>query len=99
MPKATKLLHEKIRTVEGMVVELKVWRVRRSEHYPEGFKYSFFAIKDGVVLAGYDNHFPKGHHRHMGRAEEVYEFRGLDNPQRDFRSDLERLRRRLARGD
>lgn len=38
MPKATRILHEKIRTAEG-VVEFTVWQVTRSAQYREGFKY------------------------------------------------------------
>ena len=99
MPKATKVLHEKIRTAEGIVVELTVWHVTRSAQYPEGFKYSFFAVKNGGVLVGYDNHEPKGHHRHFGGIEEAYVLSGLGKLRADFRNDLEQARRQIARGD
>jgi hypothetical protein len=99
MPKAAKVLHEKIRTAEGIVIELTVWQVARSTQYPEGFKYSFFAIRDGTVLVGYDNHPPKGHHRHFGGIEEAYEFAGLEKLRADFTTDLEAARRQIARGD
>jgi len=99
MPKATNVLHEKIRTAEGIIVELKVWQVTRSAQYPDGFKYSFFAVRNGVVLVGYDNHAPKGHHRHFLGVEEEYEFAGLDNLRADFRNDLEKARRQIKRGD
>jgi hypothetical protein len=99
MPKATRIFHEKIRTVEGVVVELTVWQVIRSAQYPEGFKYSFFAVRNGVILVGYDNHNPKGHHRHFGGKEEAYDFAGLDKLRVDFGRDLEEVRRQIARGD
>ncbi len=99
MPKATRVLHEKILTAEGIVVEFTVWQVTRSAQYPEGFKYSFFAVRNGVVLVGYDNHPPKGHHRHVGATEEAYEFAGLDKLRADFSSDLEKARRQIAQGD
>jgi hypothetical protein len=99
MPKAMRIFHEKIRMVEGIVVELTVWQVTRSAQYPEGFKYSFFAVRNGVILVGYDNHRPKGHHRHFGGKEGVYEFAGLDKLRADFSSDLEEVRRQIARGD
>lgn len=98
MPKAARILHEKIRTAEGIVIELTVWQVTKSPQYPEGFKYSFFAVRDGVILVGYDNHPPKGHHRHVGEREEAYEFAGLDKLRADFRSDLDDARRQIARG-
>ncbi len=99
MPKATRIFHEKIRTVEGIVVEFTVWQVTRSAQYPEGFKYSFFAVRNGVVLVGYDNHRPKGHHRHFRGKEETYEFAGLDKLRADFSSDLRKIRRQIARGE
>ena len=94
--RARAVFHEKVRTATGIIVELRVWQVTRSEQYPEGFKYSFFAIRDGTVLVGYDNHASKGHHRHFGGSEEVYEFDGLEKLRADFRKDLARARRRIA---
>jgi hypothetical protein len=99
MPKAVEILHDKVRTVDGVVVEFKVWQVTRSAQYPEGFKYSFFATRKGVVLVGYDNHRPKGHHRHFGGVEEAYAFDGLEKLRADFRRDLERARKRISEGD
>ena len=100
MSKAVKVLHEKIRTAEDVVVELKVWQVPKSDHYPEGVKYSFFATRSGHVLVGYDNHRPKGHHRHFGGKERPYNFKGFDKLRQDFQTDLElALKRvRLANG-
>ena len=71
------------------------------EGYPalsEGFRYSFFAVRDGVVLVGYDNHVPKGHHRHFGGKQEPYAFEGLDKLRADFKRDLERARLRITEG-
>jgi hypothetical protein len=99
MPPATRVLHEKIHTIEGIVVELTVWHVTRSARYPEGFKYSFFAVRNGVVLVGYDNHSPKGHHRHVGGKEEAYEFAGIEKLRADFSRDLEKAREQIAQGD
>ena len=99
MAKAVQIFHEKIRTAEGIVVELTVWQVARSAQYPHGFKYSFFAVRDGIVLVGYDNHPPKGHHRHFGGTEEAYAFAGLEKLRADFSRDLEEARKQIARGD
>ena len=44
MPRAVKVLHEKIRTADGVVVEFRVWKVPKSVDYPEGVKYSFLRL-------------------------------------------------------
>ncbi len=95
MPKAAKVFHEKIRTAEGIVVELKVWRVSKSQAYPEGVKYSFFAVHAGRVLVGYDNHSPKGHHRHWKGGEEPYGFQDFDTLRSDFDRDLAEIRKEI----
>jgi hypothetical protein len=93
------VVHQKIHTAEGIIVELTVWQVAKSADYPEGFKYSFFAVRNGVVLVGYDNHAPKGHHRHFGEMEEAYEFAGLEKLREDFKNDFEEARKQIPRGD
>ncbi len=93
MAKAELVLHEKVRTADGIVVEFKVWRMARSVQYPEGFRYSFFAVRNDTVLVGYDNHAPKGHHRHAGGEQERYEFEGLDKLRSDFMRDIENARK------
>jgi hypothetical protein len=50
--------------------------VRRGEHAP-------------AVL--YDNHDPKGHHRHVEGAEEPYEFVDVDRLLADFAADVQRV--------
>lgn len=87
--RAVRVFHEKIRTAEGVIVELKVWQVAKSKNYPEGVKYSFFASQSGKILVGYDNHKPKGHHRHFGGEEEPYGFKGFDRLRQDFARDME----------
>jgi len=89
MLRAVKVVHEKVRTAQGVVVELKGWRVPTSEYFPEGVKYSFFAVHAGKVLVGYDNHRPKGHHRHFEGKEAPYHFAGFDKLREDFRRDLD----------
>lgn len=38
----------------------------------------------------YDNHFPKGHHRHVYQREEAYEFQGITKLIEDFRKDIQK---------
>jgi len=45
--------------------------------------------KEPAVL--YDNHHPKGHHRHIEGVEEPYQFVELDRLIADFMADLTRV--------
>ncbi len=53
----------------------KLGMLRRSEETP-------------AVL--YDNHSPKGHHRHVEGVEEPYSFSGIDQLPADFTTDVRR---------
>ena len=83
------ITHDKVLLASGVIVEIKVWQLWDDERYPERYKYSLFAIYDGEVLVGYDNHHPKGHHRHLHGKEESYNFTTLEKLKNDFKSDLE----------
>ena len=58
------------------IAEIRIWKVPRSEHYPEGRKFSLFLSCDGKMLLGIDNHRPKGPHLHLGDQEVCYEYNG-----------------------
>ena len=88
--KAALVRHDKVLLKNGVIVEAKIWRVLVSDKYPDGLRYSLFGIHpDGRVLVGYDNHYPKGHHRHLGDAQESYAFTDLEKLRDDFKADLE----------
>ena len=88
--KATLVRHDKVVLKSGVIVEAKIWNVPVSDKYPDGIRYSLFAIhSDGKVLVGYDNHYPKGHHRHIGDTQEPYVFTDLEKLRNDFKTDLE----------
>ncbi len=89
MAKAKLILHNKVLLNHGVVVEMKIWNVQDDIRYSNGYKYSLFAIYGDEILVGYDNHYPKGHHRHIGNKEEDYNFTTLENLKNDFKSDLE----------
>ncbi len=38
----------------------------------------------------YDNHHPKGHHRHLSGVEEPYQFLTVDQVLADFQTDIRR---------
>ena len=90
--KANLLLYEKLINEDGSIVETKVWQVPRSSHYPLGVKYSLYWVEGEKVRVGYDNHFPKGHHRHYGTREEKYVWESVDQLIEDFKSDMRRLK-------
>lgn len=61
------LLHKsKLILNSGLVEEIVIWRVPKNKQYPDGIKYRLL-LTDPVwkkVLILFDNHYPKGHHRH-----------------------------------
>ena len=93
MPRAILLLREKVVDAHGNLLEVVVWRVAASPGSPSGVRYRLALVLRGedkpVVL--YDNHPPKGHHRHVEGVEAPYAFVDVDRLLADFRSDVERL--------
>ncbi len=93
MPKKRKparnILQTKVVLRFGVIVEMKIWEIPGDDRYPVGYKYSLYATHDGTVLVGYDNHHPKGHHRHLGDHEAPYRFTTIENLRNDFKADLE----------
>lgn len=83
------ITHDKVLLASGVIVEIKVWQILDDERYPDRYKYSLYAVYGDDVLVGYDNHHPKGHHRHIDGKEESYNFTTLENLKNDFKSDLE----------
>ena len=89
MAKVQLVLHNKVLLRHGVIVEMKIWDVRGNIRYPDNYKYSLFAVYGDEILIGYDNHHPKGRHRHTDNKEESYNFTTLENLKNDFKSDLE----------
>jgi hypothetical protein len=79
---------------DGDLVELVLWQVPRSAAYPDGLRYRLAFVPAGATTPGvlYDNHHPKGHHRHWGRAEDEYPFTTLARLLRDFLADVRRAK-------
>lgn len=90
--RAELIFHEKFINADESVIEMKVWQVPKSRHYPVGVRYSLYWVKNGKTIAGYDNHFPKGPHRHYDRKEEEYEFVSVEKLIKDFKEDLKRIK-------
>ncbi|MGH7818708.1 MAG: toxin-antitoxin system TumE family protein, partial [Candidatus Binatia bacterium] len=91
---AERILWEKVIDEDGNITELAISRVVVSAKQPAGVKYRLAFIKrdaaDPAVL--YDNHHPKGHHRHVAGVEEPYDFTGVDKLLSDFQDDVERIK-------
>lgn len=89
------LQHDEIYDEEGWRMVVKVWKVPTSRTSPEGIDYSLsFISPEGERVVGYDNHWPKGHHRHVLGEEGPYTYRGIDRLIADFRADVSAVRRR-----
>jgi hypothetical protein len=90
----------KLKFPEGTILEMVAWEldepVPGSRHR---YKYRFFFGGPGKRLIGYDNERGKGDHRHIGKTEEPYTFRGLDRVVLDFRDEVERWREANADSD
>jgi Family of unknown function (DUF6516) len=93
--RAVLLQHDEIYDEEGWRMVVKIWKVPPSRNSPEGIDYSLSLISpEGERVVGYDNHRPKGHHRHVLGEEGPYNYRGIDRLIADFRADVSALRRR-----
>ncbi len=82
---------------DGSIDERVIWQVPRSHRQPEGIRYRLAYIRKGGESPSvlYDNHHPKGHHKHLDGAEFPYEFKGLENLIEDFEKDIEEANENL----
>ena len=92
--KATLEHHTKYDDSDGNIVEIKIWRVSKTDHTLHGFKYSLVYIVDGIRIVGYDNERGKGDHRHVEGVEHTYVYRGVQELFSDFKTDMESAKRR-----
>ena len=91
--KAVLLMHDEVRDEDGWRVSVKVWKVEISKTNPDGVDYSLVLLNPaGERVVGYDNHWPKGPHRHVLGEEKEYDYRGIDTLIEDFRVDMARVR-------
>jgi hypothetical protein len=54
--------------------------------YPNGVRYrlALADTKTGECVLLYDNHWPKGHHVHVGKRESSYRFKSIEQLMKDF---------------
>ena len=76
MARARLILRRKWTDERENLYEIVIWKVDRSTLYPEAVRYRLAFIRSGEQRPAllYDNHHPKGHHRHVGTYEEPYSF-------------------------
>jgi len=89
MPK--KIIYTRNVLSENELVEIKIWEIPKSNDFPEGLKYSFVYVKDGIRILGYDNERKKGHHRHFKEEETETEFEGIWKLLSKFKEEVEKL--------
>ena len=93
--KATVLLDERHVIAEDAFVEIVIWQVphpvRGSSHT---LKYRLALVARGECVLRYDNEVGKGDHRHIGRLEADYEFKGYERLLEDFWTDVQAWKRR-----
>jgi hypothetical protein len=96
------LRREKYVDADGDLVELVLWQVPRSAAYPDGLRYRLAFLVTGTTKPAvlYDNHHPKGHHRHCGDVQIAYIFSTVDQLLVDFLADVHRTKagRKEGRG-
>lgn len=86
--------HLKLIDAAGGIEERSIWIVPKSDKCPDGVRYRLAYIRQGErkPLVLYDNHHPKGHHRHIRGEERPYEFSNVDQLLADFERHVEELK-------
>ncbi len=86
------IFYEKRILSEKELIEMKIWRVTKSEDFPDKVKYSFVYIKNKERVLGYDNERGKGHHRHYKDKEIKIIFKNPETLLNQFKKEVEKLR-------
>ena len=87
------ILHERKILDRKHMVEIKIWKVKKQAHTPEGMKYSLVLIRNGERILGYDNNERRGHHRHVFGKRTNYKFSDVDKLVKDFHRDVNKVRK------
>lgn len=87
------LIHGFKRTFpDGGIEQHVIWSVPRSARQPDAIRYRLVYIRrTGEAPAVlYDNHHPKGHHKHLGDKQLPYEFVSMEKLIEDFENDVKK---------
>jgi hypothetical protein len=93
-----RLIHRYKRThPDGSIEEQVVRSVPRSERQPDGIRYRLVYIRHDAETPAvlYDNHHPKGHHKHLGPIQLPYEFVSVEKLIEDFQTDVKKANENL----
>lgn len=96
MSKALLLLRLKRTDMDGDIIEQVIWKIPPSAFQPEGVRYRFAFIPHGerVPAVLYDNHHPKGHHKHVAGREQPIGFSGIEKLLEGFDHDVALCKKR-----
>ena len=93
--KAVRVMRHKETDLDGDLMDIIIWKVPENFHNPDGLRYMMAFIplgqKSPAVL--YDNHYPKGHHKHIRGKEFPHRFENIDQLTRDFEGDIQEWKR------
>lgn len=89
MAPAKLIIRRKWTDERGNLYEIVLWKVERNARHPEGVRYRLAFIRSGEEVPAilYDNHHPKGHHRHIRGREAPYNFVTARQLVADFLAD------------
>ena len=89
------ILHRKRIHENGAIEESIVWVVPKSVKSPEGVRYRLAYIPKGEMKPSilFDNHHPKGHHKHIGSREMPYDYSTIEKLLIDFDGNVEEAKR------
>lgn len=78
---------------QGYIMEVAIYQVPSNTKTPHGYRFRCFLVDpvNGKELVGYDNHWPKGSHRHFRGIEEPYTFHSIEQLLQDFERDCIRV--------
>ena len=88
--KAVLLLKQKLTDADGDILEVVIWKVPMGTMHPKGVRYRLAFIPQGHNRPAllYDNHHPKGPHKHNNVAESAYTFVDVRRLIEDFQRDV-----------
>ena len=93
MARAKLIRRRKWTDERGNLYEIVLWKVEPNPRHPEGVRYRLAFIRSGEEAPAllYDNHHPKGHHRHIEKHEQPYDFVSARQLVADFLAEASAL--------